>query len=77
VYLRQGLLRQSIKKYARSQYAPLLTRVSFEVHSSQLDGQILTKNMTKNSNRVDHFQGHHFIGQKKSAETLHNVAKRL
>ena len=40
------VLRQTIKGYAGSQYAPLLTRIRFEVRSSQLEGQILTKTIT-------------------------------
>ena len=61
------ILRESIKQYAGSQYAPLLTRISFEVRSSHLEGQILTKNHQYEQIHVENFQGRNFLRKKKPA----------
>jgi hypothetical protein len=70
------VLRQSIKQYARSQYASLLTRISFEVRSSQLEDQILTNNHQNEQTHVENVQGRHVLGTRKMG-MLHNVAKGL
>ena len=59
------ILRQTIKQYARSQYAPLLTRISFEVRSSHLEGQILTKNHQYEQIHVEKIQGRNLLRKKK------------
>ena len=65
-----------MKQYARSQYAPLLTRISLEVRSSQLKGQILNENYQNEHIHVKIVQGCHFLGQK-PAGTFHNAAEGL
>ena len=69
------LLRESIKQYAGSQYAPLLTRISFEVRSSHLEGQILTKNHQYEQIHVENFQGRNFLRKKSPCGMLHSKAK--
>ena len=70
-----GILRQTIKQYARSQYAPLLTRISFEIRSSHLEGQILTKNHQYEQIHVGHFQGRNFLRKKSPCGMLDSKAK--
>ena len=69
------VLRQTIKRYAGPQYAPLLTRISFEVRSPQLEGQILTKTIKKSQIHVETFQGCHFLRKKSPCGMLHNESK--
>ena len=75
VLLSARVLRESIKQYAGSQYAPLLTRISFEVRSSQLEGQILIKNHKYEQIHVEKIQGCHFLRKKKPCGMLHSKAK--
>ena len=59
------LLRQTIKRYAGPQYAPLLTRISFEVRSPQLECQILTKIIKQITNTCRFFSGMSFPQEEK------------
>ena len=70
-----SILGESIKQYAGSQYAPLLTRISFEVRSSHLEGQILTKNHQYEQIHVENFQGRNFLRKKSPCGMLHSKAK--
>ena len=63
--IQEQLLRQTIKRYAGPQYAPLLTRISFEVRSPQLEGQIFTKTIKQITNTCRQILGMTFSQEKK------------
>ena len=71
------IFRQTMKQCTRSQYAPLLTRIGFQIRSSELEGQILTKNHKNQQIHVECVQGRNFSQKQKPAGAIRNVAKSL